>query len=88
MDLREEVVRVKEIEDAIVHISGALKKIRAGKLTDRGLVALLKDMLPKTVSKENIYEVINGLDRLADFYLKKHPLNEVEEVTTKRKVRR
>ncbi len=67
-DLMEEVARVKQIEEAILSISEAIKKLRGGKLIERAILVLLKAACGK-IPEKVIKKVLDELENLAKTYL-------------------
>lgn len=77
----EKEVPVEVIADAIVGISAGIKKLRAGRLTDKALFLLVQNAAPNVGGKYNsspismreIRAVFEGIDQLEATYLKKKP---------------
>lgn len=61
-----------ELAQEIEALSDGVKKLLAGRLTERALVTLIYDSMPiKIVGKPGIREVLNAAANLKDLYLKK-----------------
>lgn len=56
------------IAEAILNVSDAVKKIRAGRLTERALVLLIQDL--SGVNQTNIMKVLKACEGLAAAYTK------------------
>lgn len=76
---KQDEVPVEVIASAIVSISEGIKKLRAGRLTDKALVLLIQHAAPgkkrgfgsKPVSAGEVRAVLEGLDNLEATFLKK-----------------
>lgn len=67
-DLRNEVKRVKDIEDGIIKISKTIEELKSGRLTDDAIIDLIHAV--SKVPKKTIKQVISGMENLAKTYLK------------------
>jgi len=69
MDLRDTVQHVNDIADAIERIDKALPLLRE-RLTDKALVILIRNACGKSTKLDHVEEVLTGLGRLKEMYLK------------------
>jgi len=68
-DLRDTVQHVNDIADAILRIDEALPKLRE-RLTDKALIILIRNACGKSTKLEHVEEVLEGMGRLKEMYLK------------------
>ncbi len=76
----ENEVPTEILADAIVALAAGVKKLRAGRLTDRTLCMLIADAAPtygkyptKSVTKRDVQAVLDGIEALERTHLKKKP---------------
>lgn len=67
-DLRNEVQKVKDIAEGIVHVSKAMKELQSGRLSNKAVLVLLSHT--SGLSQKDIIKVLNGLSDLEKIYLK------------------
>ena len=67
-NLRDEVIRVNKIADAVVEVSAAIKNLKNGKLNSKAILVLLAHSTG--LPQRDIKKVLDGLDTLAKTYVK------------------
>jgi hypothetical protein len=72
-NIQEEVQRINAIADACIEVAAAVKKLRTGKLNDRGLIVLLKAACGKSVPEKHIRTVLQEIENLGKTYTRKEP---------------
>lgn len=61
------------LAQAILDMSRGIKQLREGALNDRALVLLIQHASPRKVSAKTVRAVLEGIEGLAETYLKKQP---------------
>ncbi len=71
----EKEIPTEVLAESIVAISEGIKKLRAGRLTDRALLLLIQDAAPsirnKPISQREIKAVLEGIENLERAFIKK-----------------
>ena len=58
------------LASAITNVSDGIKKLRAGKLSDRALLILIRDACPEVIGLDKIRMVLDAMGNLSKRYVK------------------
>jgi len=61
---------IEVIADAIIDISQSIKKLREGRLNEKALLLLIQNATVGQYSRNDIKNVLNGIESLAKEYVK------------------
>lgn len=67
-NLRDQVKRVQQIADGVIHVSKAIKELEQGKLNEKALLVLMAHSTG--LSQSVIKKVLTGLTELEEMYVK------------------
>lgn len=67
-------VATEEIARKLDELIEAMKRVRGGRLNDRAIIILLSHIT--SLGQREIKAVLDGIESMSDYYLKKDPRNE------------